>query len=221
MQELFLRTKKSKITLWLIDSGSPTSGRTSLVWNFSMDKYIFSVWNPDTVQNKETKCCNKIHGVKENEMWWRLHLPWNGTPRTAKMIPKSFFQFEDPFSIKLGENCRRSKLQHTTYITTRHIYIYCWVVEILWMAVQMSTWLKISILRRRWILPRRKWLGTRPRRTNADEGLIVCMWLAFMDVNIYFLEYGSLIHRGYQPPHLPQGLPSITFGNCIGLDSYK
>ena len=22
------------------------------------------------------------------------------------MIPKSFFQFEDPFSIKLGENCR-------------------------------------------------------------------------------------------------------------------
>ena len=97
--------------------------RTSLGRNFSMDKYIFSVWNPDTVQNKETKCCNKIHGVKENEMWWRLHLPWNGTPRTAKMIPKSFFQFEDPFSIKLGENCRRSKLQHTTYITTRHTYI--------------------------------------------------------------------------------------------------
>ena len=109
----------------------------------------------------------------------------------------------------------------TYYVHYDQTYIYCWVVEILWMAVQMSTWLKISILRRRWILPRRKWLGTRPRRTNADEGLIVCMWLAFMDVNIYFLEYGSLIHRGYQPPHLPQGLPSITFGNCIGLDSYK
>ena len=39
------------------------------------------------------------------------------------MIPESFFQFENPFSIKLGENRRRSKLQHTTYITSRHTSI--------------------------------------------------------------------------------------------------
>ena len=130
------------------------------------------------------------------------------------MIPESFFQFEDPFS-NLG---RIVAVASFNILRTLHPDIHLLlVVEILLMAFQISTWLKISIPRRRWIWPRRKWLGTRPRRMKVE--LYECDWPSWMWISIfriYFRETKDKCHLSFSKKWPYLGCTQCNVGNrCV------